>query len=463
MPNSPEPNKENYKPMGNREIHLKSTRSLSNARKVFLRYKKSAIAVAEAIGKLAEPPLQEFESSDLLEKFLSDGRFKVTRPWKNLPTAFRAVAGTGKPKIVILAEYDALPDCGPKPGQWGHGCGHNLLGTASALGGIIAAELLKKKKTNGQVIVIGSPAEETLSGKVMLAEKRAFVGLDAVITWHPDTTTSVKHKGGQAMDSLSLKFSGKTAHAASDPHKGRSALDAAILTDVAVNYLREHIEENVRIHSVIPDGGLAPNIVPDHAELWYYIRGRDRKQVDELTRRVIQCGRGAAMATDTKARVVHHDSITERIPNWPMTNMLNAILHRCGAPKFSQADQSAADKIAPDNKKFSSEILPVVTEQEPASSDDNNVSYFAPLGRFNVACVPVDIVAHHRQFAAMCTTSGAYRGMRKAAEIMAMAAIELTMNKPLLSKAKGEFKNNKKGKKYELPHLKRKPVFKRSI
>ncbi len=168
------------------------------------------------------------------------------------------------------------------------------------------------------------------------------------------------------------------------------------------------------------------------------------------------------MATDTKVRLVHHDSTTERIPNWPMTNMLNAILHKCGAPKFSPADQSAANKAAPDNKKFSRKVLPVVTKQEPASSDENNVSYFAPMGRFNVACSPGGVIAHHRHFTAMCKTSGAHRGMCKAAEIMAMAAIELTLNKSFLSKAKAEFKNNRTGKKYDLPHLKRKPVFKRS-
>ena len=428
--------------------------------------------IADKIWEYAETAWQEHRSAALQISHLKDEGFTILENVAGIKTAFSAERGAGKPVFGFIGEYDALPGLSQKAiptkepvveGAPGHGCGHNLLGTGAVAAAVAVSRWLEETGTTGTVRYYGCPAEEQLLGKTFMARDGCFDDLDAALNFHPGAVNMPAKGSAVGLYDVRFSFKGTAAHAGGAPHRGRSALDAVELMNVGVNYLREHIEENVRIHSVIPDGGLAPNIVPDHAELWYYIRGRDRKQVDELTRRVIQCGRGAAMATDTKARVVHHDSITERIPNWPMTNMLNAILHRCGAPKFSQADQSAADKIAPDNKKFSSEILPVVTEQEPASSDDNNVSYFAPLGRFNVACVPVDIVAHHRQFAAMCTTSGAYRGMRKAAEIMAMAAIELTMNKPLLSKAKGEFKNNKKGKKYELPHLKRKPVFKRSI
>lgn len=430
---------------------LRSAPHLRKIRGAIARYGDEAVAVAEDIADFAEPPLQEFKSADRLEEFLSGNGFSVTRPWKKMPTAFKAVVGKNRPRIAFLAEYDALPDCGPRPGQWGHGCGHNLLGAGSALAGIVAAEIAGQIGAGGQVIVIGTPAEEILSGKVMLAEEKAFNGLDAVIAWHPSGETCVKLYGGQAMDSLSLLFHGSTAHAAACPHEGRSALDAAILTDVAVNYLREHVEENVRIHSVLPNGGKAPNVVPDRAELWYYIRGRDRKQVDELTGRVIRCARGAAIATDTRYRVAYHDSITERIPNRTLAEVLDAVLHRCGPPKFTPADARAAEKLLPGKSKYNGKIEPLNTKLERASSDESNVSWFAPLGRLNVVCGTMGVTAHHRDNAVIARAPGAHRGMRKAAEVMAMGALELMLNPPVLAKVQQEFGKAMKGKKYKLP------------
>ena len=438
--------------MSKPKIKLRSARHLRSILNGIARHREEAIAVCDAIADLAEPPMEEFKSAARLEEFLSGNGLKVTRPWKaRIPTAFRAVAGARRPRIGLMAEYDALPDCGPRPGQYGHGCGHNLLGSGSALAGILAAEALKRIGADGQVVVIGTPAEEILSGKVILAEEGAFKNLDAVISWHPDAKTSVKHAGGQAMDSLSFRFFGRTAHAAAGPHEGRSALDAALLTDVAVNYLREHIEENARIHSVIPNGGSAPNVVPDRAEIWYYIRGRDRQQVDELTQRVTLCARAAAMATETKVRVQYHDSITERIPNWPMTNLLEAIVHRCGVPKFTAADRRDANKAVPHNEGFFTKIQPTRTEQDRASSDDNNVSWFAPMSSFHLTCSPMNVRGHHRENARMTRTSGAHKGMLKAAEIMAMGVLELILNKPLLRKAQAEHKKTMKGRKYKLP------------
>ncbi len=409
-----------------------------------------AVQVAEAIAELAEPALEEYESSKVLEEFLARNGFRVSRPWKNLPTAFRAVAGRGRPRIALLAEYDALPDCGPGPGQWGHGCGHNLLGTASGLGGIIAAEVLRKLSREGTVLVFGTPAEEALSGKVMLCEHNAFANLDAVLTWHPHRGTRVNLAGGAAMDSIVFSFRGKTAHAGGAPHEGRSALDAALLTDVAVNYLREHIPDNVRIHSVIPDGGGVPNVVPDRAKIWYYVRGRDRKQVDEMRRRVTACARGAALATETRVRTTVVDSVTERIPNRTLAQMLDALLHRCGPPRFTPPDTRAAAKISL-GKKYSTKIAPIQSEPHTASSDEDNVSWFVPLGQFLVACVPEGTVGHHREYARMIRTSGAHRGMKKAAQVLAGATLELVLNRPLLEKARAEFRKNRRGKRYNLP------------
>ena len=429
---------------------LRSSAHLAKVRRGIKVLRDTAVAAAERIAELAEPPMKEFKSAKLVADMLADQGFKTRFPWEDIPTAFKAVRGTGRPRIALLAEYDALPDCGKRSGQWGHGCGHNLLGVASALGGIVAADVLAKAGKVGQIIVFGTPAEEALSGKVLMAEKGAFRGLDAVLGWHPGAATRAMLAGGTAMTSMSFRFKGKTAHAAGAPHQGRSALDGVILTDIAVNYMREHVEDNVRIHSVIPGGGKAPNVVPEDAEIWYYVRGRDRKQVDELIDRVVRCAKGAAMATGTRVRTLFHDSVAERIPNRTLAEMLDAVLRRSGSPRFTPDETRAAAKIVP-GRKYEPEIEPISTEQGHGSSDEDNVSWFAPFGRLGVTCVPKGTIGHHRQYAEAVRTPGAHRGMLKAAEYLAAAAAELVLNRPLLTRAKKEYKEMMKGKKYRLP------------
>jgi len=436
--------------MAKRKPSLKSYPHLRAVRASIRGRTEQAIQAAETIAELAEPPLQEVQSAQTLADFLDDAGFTVTRPWADLPTAFRASAGKGRPAVGLLAEYDALPNCGAKPGQWGHGCGHNLLGVGSATAGIAAADVLGKLGKPGRVVVFGCPAEEGLAGKVFMAARGAFAGLDAVLAWHPAAATSADIGGGAAMDSIHFVFNGRTAHAAGSPHEGRSALDAALLMDVAVNYLREHVEENARMHSVITDGGKAPNVVPERAEIYYYVRGRDRKQVDDLRRRVRLCARGAALATETRWRMRVNTSITERLGNRTLGEMMEAILRRCGPPKFTPADARAAGRVTR-GKKYADGLDPLHTDQGRGSSDEDNVSWFAPLAKINVACVPKGTVGHNREWAAMVRTPGAHRGMLKAAEALAMGTLELMLNAPLLGKAKAEFRKVRRGKKYSLP------------
>jgi len=445
-------------PMKTRKAHpqLRSPRHLAGIRRVLRRLGAQAGAIADRIADFAEPGLKEFRSSDLLERFLTENGFRVWRPWKGLPTAFKAVARTGTdggagrgPVIALLAEYDALPDCGPRPGLWGHGCGHNLLGTGSALAAIVAAEVLRRARKDATIVLFGCPAEEMLSGKVYMGMQRAFAGLDAVLAWHPGGKTEVYAAGGAAMDSIYFRFRGRTAHGAS-AHGGRSALDAALLMDVAINYLREHVESNVRMHGIITKGGQAPNVVPDAAESWYYIRGRDRKQVDDLRRRVTLCARGAAKATETRVRVVVVDSVTERIRNRTLAEMLDALLHRAGPVRLSPADLREARKVLP-KKKYVTKIQPIKNDASFASSDEDNVSWLAPLICLNVTCTPEGTPGHHRDYARMVRTSGARRGMLKAAEVLAAGAVELALNRPLLTKARAEFRKNLRGKRYRLP------------
>ena len=436
--------------MAKKNTSLKSLSSLRSIRSLLREIGQTACDLSDAIADLAEPPMKEFRSAQRLMEFLKAAGFCVTTPYRDMPTAFRAVAGRGRPTIAILAEYDALPDCGPRPGQWGHGCGHNLLGVASAAAGVAAAGALRQSGHAGQIVVLGCPAEEALGGKVYMAEQGAFRGLDAALGWHPGAETRINPLGGSAMDSILIRFTGRTSHAGGAPHLGRSALDGVILTDVAVNYLREHIEESSRVHCVITRGGKAPNVVPDQAAIWYYIRARSRQQVDELRRRLGLCARGAALATETTSRMVVQTSIAERIPNAVMAGLLQDVIARCGLPSFTDADDRAAARLIA-HKKYSRSQDPPRDAPGRASSDEDNVSWFAPLGCVSVACIPRGVPGHHRDYAATVRLPAAHKGMLKAAEMLAMAAVELAVNGPLLAKAKAEFKRNRAGKKYDLP------------
>ena len=262
----------------------------------------AAAKLSDAIADYAELGFREHKSSKALAEYLAKHGFRVKFPWKHLPTAFQATAGKGKPTIGILAEYDALPNCGLEEGAPGHGCSHNLLGVGSAVAAVAAARILKDKRIPGRIVLWGCPAEEPIAGKPFMARDGAFRNQDAVLAWHPGGENQVRRQGGSAVDSVLFEFFGRTAHGAY-PVPGRSALDAVMLMDVAVNYLREHLPDNVRIHMCIPDGGDAPNVVPAYASAHYYVRGRNRAEVDGLRKRIAACAKAGAIATETRMKV----------------------------------------------------------------------------------------------------------------------------------------------------------------
>ncbi|NCC68894.1 MAG: amidohydrolase, partial [Clostridia bacterium] len=360
---------------------------------------KQADEIATKINILAEPPLHEYQSSKLIADFLEQHGFKVSFCFKNISTAFRAERGRGKPSVGILGEYDALPNCGPKEGEMGHGCGHSLLGVGSAAGAIAAAEILKSKGITGKIVYYGCPAEETLVGKVYMARDGAFRELEACIAWHPSSDTAASYHGGSALDSVFYEFFGKTAHAAI-PVYGKSALDAAIIFDVAVNYLRETVPENVRIHSVIVDGGDAPNVVPAYAKSWYYIRAKDREQVDNIRKLVDDCARGAAIATQTRYKSTMVTAIYNRLPNDAIFELIHKNLNIFGSTRVTQADKKNLKKLGLTGD-FNGKVTPA-KKGEPgrASSDEDTVSRLTPLGRFNMTTHAKGTPGHHRSLAA---------------------------------------------------------------
>ncbi|MFN8517136.1 MAG: amidohydrolase [Chloroflexia bacterium] len=253
------------------------------------------IAMANDIWAHPETALNETDScARQIDDLAADG-FTITRNVGGLPTAFTAEWGSGSPVIGFLGEYDALPSLSQEasptqnplvPGGPGHGCGHNLLGTASLAAASGLKAWLQQTGQSGTVRYYGCPAEETGAGKVHMAHDGAFDGLDAAITWHPGSQNTIWMASCLAVDHIRFRFHGQTAHAAASPELGRSALDAVELTNIGVNFLREHVIQEARIHYVITNGGGAPNVVPDDAEVWYFIRAPRRDQLEEITARV---------------------------------------------------------------------------------------------------------------------------------------------------------------------------------
>ena len=398
-----------------------------------------AVQMADEIGRLAEPGFRETQSAGILADYLRENGFTVQFPWPHMPTAFKATAGRGRPVIGLLAEYDALPDCGPEKGDWGHGCGHNLLGTAAAVAAVAARDLLADQRRPGRIVVWGCPAEELLAGKVYMARDGAFRRDNAILAWHPSSSNGITRLGGAAMDSLVFEFLGVTAHGAY-ADRGRSALDGVILLDVAANYLREHIPENVRIHMCIPSGGEAPNVVPAYAKAWYYVRGKDRAQVDEVRKRLVACARGAAMATGTRVKVTRLTGVYNRLQNDVLGDLLLKHLQQFGPPSATERDRENVRRLGR-KPEFKVRISTGKETQGRASSDEDNVSWLAPFaGELRVACLSRGTPGHHRDYAAQMRLPFAHRGMLRAAEILAASAVELCLTPALVRKARAEFK-----------------------
>jgi len=414
--------------------------------------------LARAIHSLAEPPFLEVESSRLLAEYLDRAGFRVGFDFRRIPTAFRAVWGRGKPVVGVLGEFDALPDCGQAPDSWGHGCGHNLLGVGSALAATLVKAALAARGRRGTVVYYGCPAEEALAGKVYMARDGAFRELDACIAWHPGAGAGVRAGGGSALDSLVYEFFGRTAHGA-HAEGGRSALDAAILMDVAVNYLREHVPENVRIHSVIPEGGDAPNVVPAYAKIWYYLRGQDREQVDGIRKRMDACARGAALATETTPKITRLTAVYSRLPNETFAEVMLDNLRLFRAPAVTSADRKRA-KQAGLSGQFNVKLGGISRKPGRASSDEDNVSWLAPLGGLAMVCYPKGVRGHHRTLAAQADAPFALRGMRQAAKVMAGAALDLCADPALMRRIKAEFRRRLGGFVYKplIPKRQKIPV-----
>jgi aminobenzoyl-glutamate utilization protein B len=311
--------------------------------------------MADSIWAYAELGCQEYWSSALLADALEKEGFSVERGVAGMPTAFVASCGEGSPVIGFLAEFDALPGLSQKAGvsrrepvidgSPGHGCGHNTMGTAAVAAAIATKRAMEESNIEGTIKVFGAPAEESLSGKIYMVRDGLFDGVDAVLDNHAGSSMGTEHgTGGTAVIGFNVTFYGKTAHAAAAPWQGRSALDAVELMDVAVNFLREHMEPDARIHYVITEGGEAPNIVPEKASVYYFVRAQD-ENVQALYDRVLKCAEGAAIATECTYETEIVTVMHQKFSNRALADVIQNNIELVGMPQWSDEEMEFARRI----------------------------------------------------------------------------------------------------------------------
>jgi aminobenzoyl-glutamate utilization protein B len=405
----------------------------------------------------AETGLQETRSAQELITVLEANGFQVDRGVAGMPTAFVATFGSGRPVVGILAEYDALPglsqDASPDRKERagataGHGCGHSVFGTASTAAAIAAKRAIESGAARGTIRLYGTPAEETGIGKTYMLREGMFKDADVILSWHAGDTTTPAYNYTKANVSVKFRFSGLAAHASASPHDGRSALDAVELMSVGVNYMREHVKEDTRIHYVITNGGGQPNVVPPEAEVWYYLRADKHADVEQYYTWLRDIAEGAARMTRTKLSAVQVDAdMHEVLPNRALAEAIHRNLTTVGAPKFTEEEKAFARQTqGPLGRTFDralSEVvepMPAQPDQGVASTDVGDISWFVPVGQLTAATHTFGAPGHSWQIVACTGTSIGEKGMMVAAKALAATTIDLFTTPALVEKARADFK-----------------------
>ena len=447
--------------------------------------KEAFLHAGDLVWEYAEIGFKEFQSAKALTDVLKAEGFAVEEGVAGIPTAFVASWGEGKPIIGLLGEYDALPALKHAAGdpvesseivsENGHGCGHNLLG-AGALGAAVAVkDYMQAHGLKGTIRYYGCPGEEFGSGKMFMARAGLFDDLDAAFTWHGGAYNAITADHSLANLCAYFKFKGRTSHAAGSPHLGRSALDACELMNVGCNYLREHILPDERIHYAYTDvGGSAPNVVQDHACVFYYVRSPRLYQVLDLYERVKDVARGAALMTGTQLEIVPNDGLCDYVPNDTLSKLLYESFCEAGGPKFSEEEKALAAEfaktfdpaaVADKARTLAAHFGPEVAEKykdqilvedifpyhasdmiSSGSTDVGDVSYCAPTAQMNVSTWALCTTGHTWQVTAQSGSDIGRTGTVKAAEVLALASIKAMQNPELLEKAKEEWKKTTGGK-----------------
>jgi aminobenzoyl-glutamate utilization protein B len=439
-------------------------------------------ALAQEIWEYAEIGFKETRSTAAQAALLKNEGFEVTLGVAGMPTALVASYGKGKPVIGYLGEFDALLGVSQKavprksPAQEGcpgHGCGHNLLGVGSLAAAVALKREIEAGNVKGAVRYYGCPAEENGDGKGFMAKYGLFDDLDAAISWHPGSMNTASTHSNLAINSAKFAFHGRTAHAGGSPHMGISALDAVELMNVGVNFLREHVIQDARIHYVITNGGGQPNVVPDFAEVWYYVRAPRRQDLEPIYQRVVKCAEGAALMTGARLEVKFQDGLYNYLPNKVITDILQESLHKVGGPRFTPEEQDFAREMEksflPGQKesmlranKIPLEFMQVSLHEDIApdydpgaighgSTDVGDVSWIVPTGQLTTATFVLGSPGHSWQNTAAAGMGIGHKGMIVAAKAMALGGFELMTRPDLMQKAKEGFATDTEGRPYVSP------------
>lgn len=453
--------------------------------------REQLIDISNQIWNFAEIHFEEFQSAELLCKALESEGFHVEKGVAELETAFIGSYGSGKPVIAFLGEYDALSGLSQQAGTAtkkaiqeggnGHGCGHNLLGTGSLAAAIALREHMKKHNIPGTIRYYGCPAEEGGSGKTLMVRAGLFDDVDFALCWHPADRNLMMCTSSLANIQASFKFTGRSAHAAQAPHLGRSALDAVELMNVGVNYLREHIIPEARVHYAITHtGGLSPNIVQADASVLYLVRAPKTSQVNEIYERVCQIAEGAALMTGTKVEVIFDKACSNLVPNHTMQQVMFEQFTQLGTPTFSEEDYEFASTIREtlsEQEKQGGGLAAIPAYKElmakeidsplstvlfpyyqaftnitmPGSTDVGDVSWVVPTVQCTTTCHAQGTQLHSWQAVATGTTAIAHKGMLHAGKVMAATAAAMLAQPQLMEQAKQELKERLGNEVYQNP------------
>jgi aminobenzoyl-glutamate utilization protein B len=449
--------------------------------KVIEEKRQKLISVSDQIWGYAETGFEEFQSAELLCNTLEEEGFTVEKGVGNIDTAFIGSYGTGKPIIAVLGEFDALTGLSQVGGDIqynpevtngnGHGCGHNLLGTGALAAAIAIRSYLKENNLEGTVRYYGCPGEEIGSGKTFMVREGLFDDVDFAVCWHPWSRNSVWSMSSLACYEVSFRFKGKSSHAASTPHLGRSALDAVELMNVGVNYLREHIIPEARVHYAVTNtGGVSPNVVQEKADVLYFIRAPRVAQAEEIYQRICDVARGAALMTGTQVEIDFASAASDILPNNTLEKAMHDNFVALGVPQYDEKEQqfakairatlSEADKKEDikankelEGKDLAHVIDPFIPSNGilPGTSDVGDVSWVVPTVQCMVACEPIGTPLHTWQVVSTGKTSIAHKGMLHAGKVMAATAIEVLQNPEVLEKAKLELIEQRNGEEYVCP------------
>ncbi|MGH7599459.1 MAG: amidohydrolase [bacterium] len=429
------------------------------------KHKSELINLSDQIWALAETALKENKSSKLLADYAEQQGFKVERGVAGMPTAFVATYGEGKPIIGILGEFDALPGISQKAspvkeayeaGAAGHGCGHNLFGAGSLGAAVAIKELIAARKLKGTIRFYGTPAEESVGGKIYMARDGLFNDLEVCLAWHPDEKTRADVQSSQALVDFIVEFHGKAAHAAFDPWNGRSAVDGLELFTHGLNMLREHVKPSVRIHYTIQKGGDVPNVIPEYAKIWCWVRDSKRAGVEDVLARVREIAKGAAMMAGVESKLAIQTGDYEMLVNMAGAKLLQANLNWLGPIQYNEEEQAFARTIqratGVEEKGLNGVIQPL-EEPKPdppgGSTDVADVSWIVPTLHVSVTTAAEGAPWHAWPVVACSGMSIGHKGMLHAAKILAATMVDLFEDAKTREAIQTEFKEKTKGHVYK--------------